>query len=134
MSYISPPNPHPIAHPSPALWTAGQHQARQPCALQRAIASLRHGQVSTPRGRPHNGLVAAADCVDALAVREPVERHVQDTQDRRKVGFVRHLLIRQVEAAFAEEAAINLLRGAREMEFVIQPDALVSWAQVPEAW
>jgi len=31
------------------------------------IASLHHGQVSTPRGRPHIGLVAAAGFVDALA-------------------------------------------------------------------
>ena len=37
------------------------------CALQRAVAPLRHGQVSAPRGRPQNGLVAAADIVGALA-------------------------------------------------------------------
>jgi len=65
---------HLTTHPAPAStpqpqphWTAGQHQARQACALQCAIASLRHGKVSTPRGRPHIGLVAAAGCVDALA-------------------------------------------------------------------
>ena len=53
---ISPPTPHPLAHPSPS---PGQHQARQACDLQRAIVPLRHGHVSTPRGRLHIGLVGA---------------------------------------------------------------------------
>ena len=65
-----------------------------------------------------------------LVVGHPAEQHVQDAQDRRKVGLVRH---RQVEATFVEEADINPLRGARGIEFVIQLDALVGWAQVPEA-
>jgi len=41
---------------------------------------------------------------EKLVVGKLVERHVQDAQDRRKVGLVRHLFIRQVEAAFVEEA------------------------------
>ena len=49
---ILPPTPHSLAHPAPAPWTAGQHQARQACAQQRASALLRHGKVSIPRGCP----------------------------------------------------------------------------------
>jgi len=66
-------------------------------------------------------------------VGKPAKQNVQNAQDRRKAGLVRHLFIRQVEAAFVEEADINLLPGAREMVLVIQPDALVGWAQVPGA-
>ena len=47
--------------------------------------------------------------------------------------LVSHLFSRQLEVTFVEEADINLLRGARGMEFVIQLDALVGCAQVPEA-
>ena len=58
---------HPAPPPQPHVRTADQHQARQARALQCAIALLRHGQVSTPRGRPQSGLVAAAGSVGALA-------------------------------------------------------------------
>jgi len=66
-------------------------------------------------------------------VGQPAERRVQDAQDRRKVGLVRHLFIRQVESAFAEEVDINLLRDTRGMNLALQPVTLVGWAQVPEA-
>ena len=36
---------------------------------------------------------------ETLAVGKPTEQHVQDAQDLKKVGLVRHLFIRQVEAA-----------------------------------
>ena len=89
-------------------------------------------------GRGRNGVTLSGDALldeldqgqrETLVVGQPAERHVQDAQDRRKVGRVRHIFIRQVEAAFVEEADINLLRGARGMNFAIQPDALVGWAQ-----
>jgi len=92
------------------------------------------------RGR--NGVTLSGDALhdeldqgqrETLVVGQPAERHVQDAQDRRKVGLVRHLFIRQVEAAFVEEADINPLRGARGMNLAIQPDALVGRAKVPEA-
>jgi len=72
---------------------------------------------------------------ETLYVGQLAERHVKDAQDRRKVGLVRHLFIRQWKSLSLkiEEAEVNLFRGARGMEFVIQPDALVGWAQVPEA-
>ena len=70
---------------------------------------------------------------ETLVIGQLVKRHVQDAQGRRKVGLVSHLFSRQLEVTFVEEADINLLRGARGMEFVIQLDALVGCAQVPEA-
>ena len=87
-------------------------------------------------GRGRNGVTLSGDALldeldqgqrETLVVGQPAERHVQDAQDRRKVGLVRHIFIRQVEAAFVEEADINLLRGARGMNFTIQPGALVGW-------
>jgi len=100
--------------------------------------SLRAIRIS---GRGRNGITLSGDALPheplcqrgTLIVGQLADRQVQDAQERRKVGLVRHLFIRQVEATFVEEADINLLRGARGMEFVIQPDALVGWAQVPEA-
>ena len=44
---------------------------------------------------------------ETLVVRQLAVQHVQDTQVRRKVGLIRHLFIRQVEAAFAEAADIG---------------------------
>jgi len=41
---------------------------------------------------------------ETLYVGQLAERHVKDAQDRRKVGLVRHLFIRQVKAVFVEEA------------------------------
>ena len=80
-------------------------------------------------GRGRNGVTLSGDALpheldqgqrETLAVNLPAEQHVQDAQDLRKVGLVRHLFIRQVEAAKAEEADINLLCGARGMKFVIR--------------
>ena len=67
---ISPPTPH----PAPAPRTANHLQARQACAVQCVIESVRHGQVFTPRGRPHNGLVAAAGSVSARMMLRSVVR------------------------------------------------------------
>jgi len=58
---------------------------------------------------------------------QPAEQDVQDVQDRRKVGLVRHLFIRQVEAAFLEEADISFLRGARGMGFFPPPPPFLEW-------
>jgi len=59
-------------------------------------------------GRGRNGVALSGDALpheldqgqrETLAVGQPTEQHVQDAQGLRKVGFVRHLLIFQVEAA-----------------------------------
>jgi len=93
-------------------------------------------------GRGRNGVTLSGDALpceldqgqrEALVVGQPAKQHAQDAQDRRKVSLVRQFFIRQVEAAFVEEADINLLRGDRGMEFATQPDVLVGWAQVSVA-
>jgi len=70
-------------------------------------------------GRGRN--VVAFSGSELLDVGQPAERLVQDAQDRRKVAPVRHISTRQVEveAAFVEEADINLLRGARGLNLAI---------------
>jgi len=59
-------------------------------------------------GRGRNGVTLSGDALlheldqgqrETLAVGQPAEQHVQDAQDLRKAGLVRHLFIRQVEAA-----------------------------------
>ena len=59
-------------------------------------------------GRGRDGATLSGDALPheldqgqrgTLAVGQPAEQHVQDVQDLRKAGLVRHFFIRQVEAA-----------------------------------
>ena len=59
-------------------------------------------------GRGRDGATLSGDTLpheldqgqrETLAVGQPAEQHAQDAHDLRKVGLVRHLFIRQVEAA-----------------------------------
>jgi len=58
-------------------------------------------------GRGRNGVTLSGDALphkpdqgqrETLAIGQPAEQHVQNAQDLRKVGLVRNLFIRQVEA------------------------------------
>ena len=99
------------------LRTSKRRPLRQIAARHLHLRQGRNGVTLSGDALPHE-----LDQVqrETLAVGQPVEQHVQDVQDLRKVGLVKNTFIRQVEAAKAEEADINLLCGARGMKFVIR--------------
>jgi len=66
------------------------------CAPSASLAGEKHGVALSGDALPH-GLDQGQR--ETPAVGQPAEQHVQDAQDLRKVGLVRHLFIRQEEAA-----------------------------------